>query len=251
MMKKWKYICILFMFYACSPESIFDCFTRSGTTETRAFEVDAFDEIIIYRNIALHLTYAENISLQIEAGDNLIDGIELDVNNGVLEIKAQDLCASGTKNPPYIVHLSTPNLGRIRNASQFKVKSTNTLKFDELTLVSENYNFSDALSVGDFELELELNKLNISHAGISDFYLSGKANHLELGIFAGTGRIFSENLHAKTCHIYHRGYGDVHLFAEEKITGELRSTGNLILYRIPETIEIKTFFTGELIFKTE
>lgn len=251
MMKNGIYLLIAVLFWACSPEAIEDCFSGNGSKEIRLLEIEAFDQITIRRNIELRITYAETQSLHVEAGENIINGIDVHFNDGHLEIEAQQLCASGSKNPPYIVHLETPNLKEIRNSSQFKVISTNTLVFEELRLDSENYNDETALASGDFELDLELNKLNIVHAGLSDFHLKGTTNRLDIGFYSGSGRIFAENLLANQVGIYHRGFADVHVFPIEALQGTLTSTGNLIVYNQPDEVNIETLFEGQLIFNIE
>lgn len=250
-MKNGIYIILVLLFWSCSPDAVVDCFTRSGNTEIRLYEVEAFDQITIRQNIELHITHSDAVSLSIEAGNNLINNIDLNVENGHLDISAKDLCPSGRKNPAFIVHLSTPNLTEIRNASQFKVVSKNTLNFENLRIISENSNDGSALAVGDFELDVQLEKLNIIHSGLSDFSISGNTNELSIGVYSGSGRIFAEHLIANKIQIYLRGFGNVHVFPVEEIKGELRSTGNLILYNQPPIQQIETFFTGEVIFNTE
>ncbi|GGE37859.1 DUF2807 domain-containing protein [Psychroflexus planctonicus] len=251
MMKNGIYLLLAVLFWACSPEAIGDCFTDKGEKEIQFFDVDTFEKISIRRNIALHITHAETQKVAIEADENILNGIDLKLVDGILDVEAQDLCPSGSKNPPYIVHLETPNLTEIRNASQYKVISTNQLNFDTLRLISENYNDSSALTVGDFELDLNLNQLHIIHAGISDFQLKGNTTRMNIGFYSGSGRIFAENLAAEEISIYHRGFADVHVYPVEKISGELRSTGNLILYNQPPIQNLETFFTGEILFNTE
>mgnify|MGYP001071860594 CR=1 FL=1 len=251
MIKKITSLFLLFCFCSCSPDAIEDCFTSAGNTETREIELAAFDKITIRKNIELQITYSENQQISIEAGSKKLNDIILNLKEDHLEIKANDLCASGFKNPPYIIHLKTPNLKEIRNSSQFKVQSKNTLHFDELTLISENYNDNSALAIGDFNLDLNTNELFISHAGISDFYLKGTSNYLNIGFYTGSGRIFGESLVANKIDIYHRGFGDVHVFPIEEISGELLSTGNLILHNNPMHIDVDRLLTGQIIFKNE
>lgn len=250
-MKNRLYIILILLIWACSPDALLDCFTQSGNTEIRIYEVEAFDKITIRRNIELRITYAETQSLRVEAGENIINDINLTVIDGYLEVSAQDLCPSGIKNPAYIVHLETADLKEIRNSSQFKVKSTNTLVFDELKLTSESYVDSSALASGDFDLDLNLNQLHIIHAGLSDFQLKGNTTRMNIAFYSGSGRIFAEDLIVDKISIYHRGFADVHVFPLEEISGDLSSTGNLIIYNQPDIINIETLFEGQIIFNTE
>jgi hypothetical protein len=251
MKNKYYLILVVLVVWACSPDPFIDCFSQDGSTEIRFFEVDAFEKIIIRKDIELRITYAEMQRLSVEARANIINGIELNLTDNELEIVGKELCPSGSENAPYIVHLETPNLKEIRNSSQYKVISENTLVFDTLRLDSENYNDETALANGDFELDLDLEQLIIVHAGLSDFTLTGHTNRFNLGFYSGSGRILAQGLQANQIGIYHRGFGDVHVFPLNLISGELRSTGNLILYNQPTTENLETFFTGEILYNID
>lgn len=250
-MKNKCCIFVVFLYLACSPEAIEHCFTQDGSKETRAYELDEFSAITIRRNIALHITYAETQKIQVEAGKNILNDIEFNLQNGHLEIKTRDLCASGSLNAPYIVHLETPNLIEIRNSSQYKVTSTNTLEFDGLVIISENFNDENGLASGDFDLSLQVERLQLVHAGLSEFNISGEANRFSIEIYSGSGRIFASNFKANEVNILHRGFGDVHIFPIEELRGTLLSTGNLVLYNIPDYQDIEALYTGKIIIQTE
>lgn len=251
MMKKGFYLVVAFALWACSPESIVDCFTSSGSKITQVIELDNFTEITIRKNIELRISYAEQQKISVEAGRNSIDGIEFQLKNNHLEIKTEDLCASGSRNAPYIVHLETPNLTEIRNSSQFDVFSTTQLTFNELLLISENYNDELGLASGNFDLDVSLQRLQLVHAGLSEFTIRGNTNRFGIEIYSGSGRIFAENLITNQLSILHRGYGDVHVFPVENATGKLLSTGNLILHNQPQFQDIEVLFTGRIIVQTE
>lgn len=247
-MKNTLYVLVCVLLISCSPEAIEDCVRGNGDLKNKTVEIDAFDKITIRPNIALYITYAEEQSLTIEAGEYILENMELNLVDGHLELVGQDLCASGSEIPPYTVYLETPHLTQIRNSSQFEVKSTNTLAFEELLLISENYNDDEALAVGDFRLDIDASKLEITHAGLSDFYVSGTCQQLSIGIFSGTGRIFAKELVAQRVGIYHRGFADVQVFPIEVVEGTLASTGNLLLYHQASTINVERLFEGQLIF---
>ncbi|HBS12281.1 MAG TPA: DUF2807 domain-containing protein, partial [Flavobacteriaceae bacterium] len=68
----------------------------------------------------------------------------------------------------------------IRNSSQFLVFSKEIIRFNSLTLTSENYN-EDYVNVGDFSLLIDNQDLNIISNNVSNFTITGKTNNLFAG----------------------------------------------------------------------
>jgi hypothetical protein len=121
------------------------------------------------------------------------------------------------------------------------------LSYPDLTLFSENFENSSFFTVGDFDLSLNGTSLDIISNNISIFYIDGNVEHLTIGFFAGAGRFEGADLEANTVEVFHRGSNDMIVNPQISITGELRSTGDLILMSQPDSIAVQQFYTGEII----
>ncbi|MCK5400371.1 MAG: DUF2807 domain-containing protein, partial [Flavobacteriaceae bacterium] len=105
-----------------------------------------------------------------------------------------------------------------------------------------------SFTVGDFRLDVNLITLRIVTNNISTFYITGQTENLNVGFFAGAGRFEGENLIAQNVNIFHRGSNDMIVNPQESLTGELRSTGDLISVNQPPVVTVEQFYTGRLIF---
>ena len=70
-----------------------------------------------------------------------------------------------------------------------------------------------------------------------------------LDFFSGSGRFEGESLIAQHVEIFHRGTNDIFVNPQLSISGELRSTGNVISVTQPLIIDVEEFYTGRLIFE--
>jgi len=54
---------------------------------------------------------------------------------------------------------------------------------------------------------------------------------------------------AQNANIFHRSSNDLIINTQQSITGEIRSTGDVLLVNTPTLIEVEQFYTGQLIFE--
>jgi len=146
--------------------------------------------------------------------------------------------------------ITSPSIAEIRNSSGLPVQSTNTLKYLELALISEDRNNEDSFHIdGDFNLSLQVNKLNIISSGISNFFLRGTAQHCSIGLYSGDSRVEAANLEVQYLWVFHRSTNQMFVRPMESIRGEIRGLGDVISKNRPPVVDVKTFYTGRLIFE--
>ena len=92
---------------------------------------------------------------------------------------------------------------------------------------------SDGAGIGDFRLDLQTEQLFIESNSVSNFYLSGQSQNLHVFFSWGNGIFYGENLIANAITFYHRGSNDVILFPINSISGDIYSTGNVVLKNNP------------------
>ena len=248
-MKKIIIILVVCVLSSCDSENASDCFQTSGSTVSKTIAVDAFEDILVNRNIELTIKQGDDYEVYIESGENLINDVEVEVTDGVLELTDNNTCNLFRDYDPTKITITTPTLAQIRSSTQFDITSDGVLTFDSIELLSEDFNDSESFNVGDFKLELDVTVLNVVSNNISVFYLSGTTESLNVGFYAGAGRFEGADLIANTVDIYHRGSNDIIVNPQESLTGELVSTGDLISKNTPEIIEIEEKFTGKLYFE--
>ncbi len=246
MTKTILYITILLLLFGCTDNTS-DCLSAAGNTTTKTIVLTDFSNVIFYEGIELEIKQGSENSLQIYYGKNLIDNVSTTIENGLLSIH-NSYCNLIRDVEPAKIVLTAIDISEIRNASQFSVFSNEIIRFNSLTLISENHN-DNYVNVGDFNLLIENQNLNIISNNVSNFKITGSTENLFVGFYAGEGKFKGENLIAQNVDIFHRGINELIVHPTQQITGEIRSTGNVISVNKPPIIEVKEFYTGTLIFR--
>jgi len=248
-MKKLVYILLSALIFTCSSEDANDCFQTSGNIVQQEVIVPNFSKILVNREVELIIKEGLETKVVIETGKNLLNDVTAKVIGDELQIIDNNICNYVRDYGITKVFVTAPNITEIRNSSQYTVSSNGLLNYNAIKLISENFLESEAFAVGDFRLQINSNKLSITSNNIASFYISGQVNNLYVGFFAGAGRFEGENLIAQNVDILHRGSNDMIVNPQQSITGELRSTGNVIAKIVPPTVNVEQFYTGRLIFE--
>ena len=242
------FITSMFLF-SCDSEEAIDCFQVEGNSIQQEVVVDTFEEITIYNDIKVYLTYGATQKIELETGQNLINDASFRVEENHLHIENSNTCNFFRDYEAIKVYITIPNLTYLRNGSQFTVESTNTLAFNNLTIVSEDAEGdNDYYTNGDFKLVVDAEKITVVNNNMSDYFISGEVEDLQIGFFNGDGRFEAENLVAQDVTIFHRGSNQIIVNPQQSLTGTLYSTGDLISKNNPPTVEIEELYTGKLIF---
>ncbi|HLV13759.1 MAG TPA: head GIN domain-containing protein [Xanthomarina sp.] len=248
-MKKYLLIFVLGCLFSCDSEDANDCFKKTGNLITKEVVVADFEEIFVNRNIELILKEAPNTSVLIEAGSNLINDIDVYVINGQLRLIDNNTCNFVRDYQPTKVYVTAPNITLIRSSTQYDILSDGILSYSNLSLLSEDFAVEADFTIGDFRLKVISNNLKITANNLSSFYISGETNNLSVGFFAGSGRFEGANLIAQNVSVSHRGSNDMIVNPQQKLTGVLRGTGNLISKNQPAIVDVEQLYTGKLIFE--
>jgi hypothetical protein len=242
-MYKIIWIFITISIVSCSQ----DCLESPGQITRQEITLDAFEGIIVGRGIQLTIKEDTVQQVIIETGENRQDNVHFNIQNGILEIYADDLCMLSGTFAPAKIFISSPNISSIRNASENTVSSDGILTFSELTLLVEDYE-SDYLNVGDFDLQLDNQRVEAVSNGIANIYLNGQTNFLSVKYYNGIGRFEGENLIAQKVFVFHRAENSIKVNPQQSLTGNIYSIGDVISYNHPPIVSVIEHYEGQLIF---
>jgi len=234
----------------CNTENVPDCFKSEGTIVTEEFAVSPFEEIIVYEQVKMFIELGTEYKVVVETGKNLIDGVTVEVENNRLSIRNANSCNLFRDYEITRVFVTTPTLNWLQNSSGSSIESIGTLKFDDLWLRSFNQEKDPAIHTdGDFILDLNVENLRITNDNVSNYFLTGKVENLNVFFAAGDGRLEAGELIVQHADIFHRGTNKMILDPIQSIKGEIRSIGNVIAKNRPPIVIVETFYTGRLIFE--
>ncbi|WP_186434753.1 head GIN domain-containing protein [Dokdonia sp. Hel_I_53] len=225
------------------------CLKATGTIITKEYELEDFDSIVAFERLQLIVKDASEISVQLETGENLLEDFDVFVENNTLHIRNNGACNIARDYDTSKIYVSHPDLKQIRNSSGQTVLGDGILSWENLNLISDDLIEEDFYHKdGDFRLELDSENVLVQCNGLSNFFLSGTVTNLQINLLEGDSRLPLENLLVQNVILFHRGTNDILIAPQQSITGELRSTGNLILLNNPPVVDIEAYFTGEVIF---
>ncbi|MFK7832865.1 MAG: head GIN domain-containing protein [Winogradskyella sp.] len=247
-MKKWTYIVLCFLL-ACNSEDANDCFQTSGTLIQREASVTNFERILVNRGIELIIKEAPNFKVTIETGENLMNDVTAEVIDHQLVLTDHNSCNYVRDYAATKIYVEAPNLTEIRTSSQYEISSVGTLNYNTLRLLSEDFNGASEFAMGDFRLTLNSENLNIVSNNLSFFFIDGTVTNLFVGFYSGAGRFEGRNLIAENVSIFHRGSNDMIVNPQQSLSGELKSTGDVIALNEPPIVDVERFYIGELIFQ--
>ncbi len=235
---------------SCEIDNVSDCFQSTGSIILTEIEVESFTKLRFENDISVVLKQDSIQKVVIETGENLLSNIEVKVEDGVLIIKDNHGCSLSREYEVTKAYISVPNLTEIRNSSPRDIRSDGLLNFPSLTLVSNTTgNIEGSNKSGDFILQVACENFSVSANGQSIFYITGETINANLVFSDEWPRFEGENFKIETLSISQRSATYMKIFPENKVSGQIRGTGDVILVNRPDIIEVEEFFTGRLIIE--
>jgi len=248
-MKHFIYILFPIILLSCNGENVPDCFQNSGSIVQQEFEVETFDKITVFERIELIVKDEPTQKVVVETGEYLLSEIEVNIENGTLILKNNNACNLTRDYGITRIYVSSSNLTQIRNSSGLPVRSEGVLNYNNLTLISEDFNSPGVTHTdGDFNLQVNCDGINITFNNLSNIFISGHVNNLIIGFYSGDSRFEGANLIAENITIFQRSSNDMIINPQQSLKGEIRGTGDVISLNRPTIVEVEQFYTGKLIF---
>lgn len=238
-----------FLFHACDSENANDCFQKTGAIIQQEVTVDAFSKILVNRDVELIIKEGASQKVIIETGENLLDDVTAEVVDNQLILTDNNTCNYVRDYGITKVYVTSPNISEIRSSTQYLVRSDGILTYPSLTILSEDYGVPDSFSVGDFKLQVENQNVRVVFNNLSNCFISGSTNNLNITYASGNGRFEGENLIAQNITLWHRGTNDMIVNPQQSIQGTISSVGNVISKNQPPAIDVKEVYKGRLIFE--
>lgn len=240
---------IVFLF-SCSSENAPDCIQNAGTTIQQEFSVETFDKIVVFERIELIIKDEPNQKVVVQTGENLLNDVEVRVTNGQLIIKNNNSCNLVRDYGITKVFVSAPNLIEIRNGSGLDVSSDGVLNYNSLSLISEDFGVDEGFyrTDGNFNLQVDSENITVVTNSLSNIFMSGEVERINIRFFSGDGRFEGATLVAQHIEVFQRSSNDMIINPQQSVTGQIRNTGNVISLNQPPVVDVEEFYTGRLIF---
>jgi len=214
-MKQVIWIAFILMICSCDSEQANDCFQKAGPIIQQDIVVSVFDKILVNRDIELVVKDGPEQKVVLETGKNLI----------------QDVAVIVVDN------------------RQYDISSDGVLSYPSLTILSENFGAKDTFVNANFNLQVDNNTFRVVFNNLSNCFVSGKTNNLNITFASGTSRFEGRDLTAQNVKFWNRGSNDMIVNPQQSITGTISGTGDVISVNAPPDIDVEQLYTGRLIFE--
>lgn len=230
-----SYLLWTFFLFACNPK---DCLKSTGSIRKEFRAVPFFNKLYTYDNISIVLQ--ESDSLFVEAGENLLEKIVVEVRgDSSLHIRNQNTCNfTRNFNTPVRVYVGVKNLFYIKWQSFGNLESNGKIQFSHLQM-----DFTETSP----KISLEVQSLGLylfSNAG-AEFSLKGESNFFSF-YHLGYGKVDASDMLAKNANIINEGPNHIWVRTSDMLKAEIRSSGNIILKQSPQRQEVKIAGTGKV-----
>ncbi|MFC4738844.1 head GIN domain-containing protein [Flavobacterium ponti] len=241
-MKKVIVLFSLFLLFSCDENQLLE---SSGAIISKEISVGFFDKINISEGIELHITDEIETKVEITAGENIIDKVTFSVIDNQLFIDALNASKTFQSYEPVKIYISVDDLDTVYSSSQHNVYSENVLNFTNFHLQSGLF---EETASGEFHLKVNCNNLIVEDNRASFYNISGNVTDLSVNFYNGDERFEGANLIAQNVYIFQRSSNDIIVNPQQKISGTIYSTGNVILKNNPPIVDVQVLYQGQLIF---
>lgn len=235
---------------ACNSEDALDCFQTQGNTVVTQVSVPVFSKIRIEDDVSLVIRQGDTREVLIETGENLLNDVSVTVEGETLVIRDDNRCNFVRDFGITKAIVTTPILTEIRNSSEFHVVGEGVLRFPILELVSNTSGgVENSRKSGDFTLTVDCDFFLIDANGFSGFYIDGFADKANITFQDETPRFEGPNLIVNDLRVFHRSANKMIVNPQERIRGNILSTGDVISLNRPPIVDVEEIYTGRLIFQ--
>jgi hypothetical protein len=245
MRKLFVFGLIILFFSSCKKANERTCWKAAGEQTTKIIPVEAFDNLELYEHIKYILIQDSLDFVEIKAGKNLIDLIDVSSINSILKIENLNRCNFlGYQKRKVSVEI------HVRNLKEIYFKGTDSL-VNEGILNLDNLNVEIEDGAGSINFYLNANSLNflVPH-GWGDFKLKGFTKFFRVDI-DGNGYFDTRELQVQdSISILSISPILSKINAENcKLKVELNGEGDLWYYGIPTILLKNEYSNGRVINK--
>lgn len=199
----------------------------SGNVITRDFEVQDFTRLYFSGIGKLIVQQGETEALSVEAEENVMDNIRVDVSGNMLEIGFRGGVFHTIPTRDIVFHLTVKELESIT------ISGAGNLECDSLEVQSLEINSSGA---GNIELGITADNLEIGISGAGKVDLSGSVNTQALDI-SGAGSYNARDLESNQCEIDISGAGRAVVRVNEVLDIRISGLGSVEYYGSPSVTQ--------------
>ncbi|HEX2921021.1 MAG TPA: head GIN domain-containing protein [Bacteroidales bacterium] len=201
-------------------------------TEKR--DVNNFTGVKVSSGIDVYLKQGDNVSVTVEADENLQEYIITEVKNGVLNVYSEANIRDAERKRAYV---TVEDVNSIRTTSAGDIVGESLIRSDKLEL--------SASSAGNIDLEVKASEIEVEISSSGDITLNGEADIMEADLNSA-GSLNAFELKVKDAEISVSSAGDADINVSEKLTARASSAGDINYMGNPEFVDAHSSSAGSI-----
>lgn len=235
-MKNLKVIAAILLFLsvsAISSAQFWESVRGNHNVVTAERKTGSFTGVRVSSGIDVYLKQGNNISVEVEADENLHEYILTEVKNGVLNVYVDNITIRDVERKR--VNVTMNEIISVRTSSAGDVVGETPIKADNLEL--------SASSAGNISLDVTAEEIKIDISSSGDITLSGEADILDANL-SSAGDLNAYKLKVREADISASSAGDADINVSEKLTARASSAGDINYMGDPKNVDAHSSSAG-------
>lgn len=235
-MKNLKVIAAILLFLsvsAISSAQFWESVRGNHNVVTAERKTGSFTGVRVSSGIDVYLKQGNNISVEVEADENLHEYILTEVKNGVLNVYVDNITIRDAERKR--VNVTMNEIISVRTSSAGDVVGETPIKADNLEL--------SASSAGNISLDVTAEEIKIDISSSGDITLSGEADILDANL-SSAGDLNAYKLKVREADISASSAGDADINVSEKLTARASSAGDINYMGDPKNVDAHSSSAG-------
>ena len=204
----------------------------NGNVVTKERKAEDFTGIKVSSGIDVYLKQGSNMSISVEADENLHEYILTEVRNGVLNVYSDANIREAKRERVYV---TMKEIKSVHTTSAGDVIGETPVNSDRLDL--------SASSAGDIKLEVTSKDIKINISSSGDITLTGETDTLEADL-SSAGDLNAYELKVREADVSASSAGDADINVTEKLTARASSAGDINYMGNPKYIDSHSSSAG-------
>lgn len=185
-----------------------------------------FDRIHAANGWEVILEKGDDISVRLEADENLAEAAEIYVKNNTLKIYCENNIGRATSKKVYVTYID--NLSEIKASSGADLRSNQTLKGERLDI--------DVSSGGYIKTDAVVRNIDTDVSSGGSVKLSGSTESLKVDVSSG-GTINAQDLRAKYADASASSGGAIDIYVTDRLKARASSGGDIDYWGNPKEVD--------------
>jgi citrate lyase gamma subunit len=217
---------------SCINGQFWKSVTGHGHVVSKERKTDSFTGIKVSSGIDVYLKQGDNVTVTVEADENLHEYILTEVRGGVLNVYTEYNIRDAERKRVYV---TMKEINSVKTTSAGDVFGETPISTDRLELT--------ASSAGDIKLETHAKNIDIDISSSGDISLSGETDMLKADL-SSAGDLKAYDLKAREADVSVSSAGDADINVSERISARASSAGDINYKGDPKYVDAHSSSAG-------